>query len=66
MKIEKTTLSIWIKHFNNLDVSRAAREMGITSATVYNALNGSCSQSTHDKINLYLLERKRMLNELKD
>lgn len=65
MKIEKTTLNIWTKHFNQLSVTYVANKIGVTPQTVYNALAGHCSQATHDKINTYLLERKQMLNELK-
>lgn len=66
MKIDKTTLKIWDKHFAQLNISKVKADIGIKSSqTLYNALNGNCSQATHDKINNYLLQRKRMLNELK-
>ena len=66
MEIQKELLKVWSKHFKQLSKAQVADDLGLSRQTINNALKGSCSQSTHDKINLYLLERKRMLNELKD
>lgn len=64
MEIDKTLLGVWKKYFKQLSKAQVADDLDISRQTINNALNGHCSQKTHDKINAYLLQRKNQLKDL--
>lgn len=64
MEVQKKILNAWAKEFRHLNKTQVAAEIGISRTAINNALIGKCTQRTVDKINEYIIERKKKIKTL--
>ena len=65
MKVDKQVLKAWRKEIDKDDIYTEAAEIGSDARTIREALKtGRCHQNVHDKINAYILRKRKRKNPL--